>query len=62
MFHHIETSFYMLGTLVVKWLIQFLPANITNLEDNLTKMTSSSGICFLPFTLHEIYDTASDGH
>ena len=52
----------MLGTMVVKWLIQFLPANSTSLEDKLTKMISSSGICFLPSSLHEIYDTVSDGH
>ena len=62
MFHNIQTSSYMLGTMVVKWLIQFLPANSTNLEDKLTKMISSSGICFLPSSLHEIYDTVSDGH
>ena len=37
-------------------------ANITNVEDKLTKLTSSIGICFVSSNLYEIYETMSDGH
>ena len=42
----------------------FLFANniFTNLEDKLTKLTSSIGICFASFNLYEIQETVSDGH
>ena len=34
----------------------------TNLEDKMTKLTSSIDICVVSSNLHEIHDTVSDGH
>ena len=35
----------------------FLFANITNLEDKMTKLTSSISICFVSSNLYEIHET-----
>ena len=38
----------------------FVFANISNLENNMTKLASSIGICFVSFNLREIHETVSD--
>ena len=40
----------------------FLFANIANLIDKMTKLTSSIGICFASSNMYEIHETVSDGH